>query len=98
MGSCLFTWYDEYMGNVFDTGLILFVLIASCWYISFMYFALRSWKSVICYTLLPVLGISITGLTFATIGIQHTFPPLFLAVPLLGSAIGVYIAYRIDQK
>jgi len=86
------------MGNVLNLGLIVFVIIASCWYISFMYYALRSWKSVICYTVVPVLGICATGLTFATIGIQHIFPPLFLAVPLLGSAIGVYIGYRLDQK
>ena len=86
------------MEMVSDIGLILFMVIGSCWYIFFMYFVLRSWKSVICYTLLPVLGICFTALTFATIGVQHTFPPLFLAVPVLGAGIGVYIAYRIDQN
>jgi hypothetical protein len=86
------------MDNAVDIGLIVFAVIACCWYISFMYYALRSWASVLCYTVLPVLGICATGLTFATLGIQHTFPPLFLAVPLLGAALGVYIGYRIDQK
>lgn len=85
------------MGNSAHSGLFIFVVLASLWYVSFMYYALRSWKSVICYTVLPVLGISATGLTFATIGIQHMFPHLFLAVPLIGSAIGVYIGYRIDR-
>ena len=86
------------MKGIVDYGLILFVLIASCWYCTCMYYFLRSLRSVICYTLLPVIGISITGVTFATIGVQHTFPPLFLAAPLIGCGIGVYIAYRIDQK
>ena len=86
------------MEQIVDPALILFVLIACCWYFSCMYYFLRSFRSVICYTLLPVLGISIAGVAFATIGVQHTFPPLFLAAPLIGSGIGVYIAYRIDQK
>ncbi|MGI9535969.1 MAG: hypothetical protein ACR2PB_02785 [Desulfocapsaceae bacterium] len=86
------------MSNGINLGLIVFVIIACGWYISFMYYALKSWKSVVCYTLVPVIGICATGLTFATIGIQHIYPPLFLVVPLLGSAIGVYIGYRIDQK
>ena len=86
------------MGKVINLGLIVFVIIACCWYISFMYYALRSWKSVLCYTVLPVLGICATGLTFATIGIQHIFPPFFLVVPLLGSGIGVYIGYTLDQN
>jgi hypothetical protein len=81
-----------------DIGLILFVLIACCWYCSCMFYFLRSIRSVVCYCLLPVLGISITGVIFATIGVQHTFPPLFLAAPLIGSGIGVYVAFRIDQK
>ena len=86
------------MKGIGDYGLILFVLIASCWYCWCMYFFLRSLRAVICYTLLPVIGITITGLTFATIGVQHTFPPLILAAPLIGCGIGVYAAYRIDQK
>jgi hypothetical protein len=63
-----------------------------------MYYFLRSLRSVVCYSLLPFLGICITGVSFASIGVQHTFPPLFLAAPLIGSGIGVYIAYRIDEK
>ncbi len=63
-----------------------------------MYYALRSWKSVICYTVLPVLGICLAGFIFTMIGIQHTFPHLFLGVPFLGAAIGVYIGYQIDHK
>ena len=86
------------MGNSIHSGLTVFVILACVWYISLMYFALRSWKSVLCFTVLPVLGIIATSITFATIGVQHVFPPLFLAVPLLGSAIGVYIGYRIDQR
>jgi peptidoglycan/LPS O-acetylase OafA/YrhL len=86
------------MENVITSGLIVFVITTCCWFIAVMYYALRSWKSVLCYTVLPVLGICATGLTFAGIGVQHTFPPLFLAVPLLGAGIGVYVGYRIDQK
>lgn len=86
------------MGHTIDFSLIVFVLIAVCWYCSWMYFVLRSLRSVLCYTLLPTVGIIVTGVTFASIGVQHTFPPLFLAAPLIGSGIGVYIAYRIDEK
>ena len=86
------------MGQGINSGLIAFMIVACCWYMFVMYYALRSWKSVLCYTVLPVLGICATGFIFAMIGIQHTFPPLFLAVPLLGAAIGVYIGYQIDHK
>ena len=86
------------MDNVISSGLVVFVILACCWFIAVMYYALRSWRSVLCYTVLPFLGIITTALTFAAFGVQHTFPPLFLAVPLLGSGIGVYIGYRLDQK
>jgi hypothetical protein len=86
------------MGKGINSGLIVFMFIACCWYMSVMYYALRSWKSVLCYTVLPVLGICATAFIFAMIGIQHIFPPLFLAAPMLGAAIGVYIGYRIDYK
>ena len=86
------------MKGIADYGLLVFVLVAGCWYFSCMYYFLRSLRSVVCYTVLPVIGISLTGVTFATIGVQHTFPPLLLAAPLIGCGIGVYIAYRIDQK
>lgn len=86
------------MANVFDGGLIAFVLQACCWYLFVMYYALRSWKSVLCYTLLPVVGICATLLIFSSAGLQHAYPPLFLAIPLLGAAAGLYIGYRIDKK
>jgi peptidoglycan/LPS O-acetylase OafA/YrhL len=86
------------MDHGINSGLIAFVIIACCWYMFVMYYALKSWKSVLCYTVLPVLGICATGLTFAMLGIQHIFPHLLLAAPLLGAAIGVYIGYRIDHK
>ncbi len=86
------------MGHGINSGLIAFVIIACCWYMFVMYYALRSWKSVLCYTVLPVLGICATGLIFAMLGIQHIFPHLLLAAPLLGAAVGVYIGYRIDHK
>ena len=86
------------MEQLADYGFIAFVLIACCWYCSCMYFVLRSLRAVICYTLLPIAGIIATAVTFAAIGVQHTLPPLFLAAPLIGSGIGVYVAYRIDEK
>lgn len=86
------------MGSAFDGGLIAFILLACCWYLLVMYYALRSWKSVLCYTLLPVAGICAALLIFSPAGLQHTYPPLFLAIPLLGAAAGIYIGYRIDTK
>lgn len=86
------------MGKMADFGLIVFVLIACGWYCTCMYLVLRSLRSAICFTLLPILGIIAAAVTFATLGVQHTLPPLFLAAPLIGCGIGVYVAYRIDEK
>jgi len=86
------------MGHGINSGLIAFIGITCCWYLFVMYFVLRNWKSVLCYTVLPVLGICAAGLFFTMIGIQHTFPPLFLAVPFLGAAVGLYIGYQIDNR
>lgn len=86
------------MGHDINSGLIAFIIIACCWYMVVMYYVLRSWKSVLCYTVLPVIGICATGFIFTMIGIQHTFPFLLLVAPLLGAAVGVYIGYQIDLK
>ena len=85
------------MVNGINSGVIAFMILTCGWYMFVMYYALRSWKSVLCYTVLPVMGICATGFIFTMIGVRHTFPPLFLAAPLIGASIGVYIGYRIDQ-
>ena len=81
-----------------DGGLIAFICAAFLWFIVVMYLGLRSWKSVLCYTVPPVFGICTTLLIFSSSGLQHTFPPLFLAAPLLGAAAGIYVGYRIDSR
>ncbi len=86
------------MGTEISGGLIVFVLTTCCWYIAVLYYGLRSWKSVFCYTVLPVAGICLTLFIFSGIGLQHTVPALFLAIPLLGAGIGVYVGYRIDNR
>ena len=85
------------MGTELNTGLIIFVLMTCCWYAAVLYYGLRSWKSVFCYTVLPVAGICAALFVFAGTGIQHTVPGLFLGIPLLGAALGVYVGYRIDN-
>ena len=86
------------MGHGINSGFIAFIIITCCWYMFVMYYALRSWKSVLCYTVLPVIGICATGLIFVMTGIQHIFPHLLLVAPLLGAAIGIYVGYRLDHK
>ena len=86
------------MGNELNGGLIVFILTTCCWYIAVLYYGLRSWKSVFCYTVLPVFGICIALFIFSATGVQHTVPALFLGIPLLGAALGVYIGYRLDNR
>lgn len=86
------------MGSELNYGLILFLIIGGGWYLFVMYYALKSWLSVFCYTVIPVLGIFVSFFLFAHAGIQHIFPPLFLLIPLIGAGIGVYVGYTLDEK
>ena len=86
------------MGNDHNIGLMLFLILGGGWYLFVMYYALRNWISVLCYTVVPVLGIVLSFLIFANSGIQHVFPPLVLLIPLIGAGVGVYIGYALDER
>jgi len=86
------------MGAEFNSGLIIFILITCFWYIAVLYYGLRSWRSVFCYSVLPFAGICAALFIFSAAGLQHTVPALFLGIPLFGAAVGVYIGYRLDNR